>query len=494
MAATDAQVRKFMEEYAKHGKLGLAAVKAGMDRKTARKYRDQGKTPSQLKQPRTWRTREDPFTEVWEELAQRLADAPELEAKTLFEDLMTRDPTRWEPGQLRTLQRRVRAWRAQHGPAKEVFFAQLHRPGEAMQTDFFNANELQIEIGGKLFEHLICHPVLPYSNWEWATICGSESLMALRVGVQSALFELGRVPEWHQTDNSTAATHQPSEGARRQFNEEYQRVMDHFGMKPRTIEVGESHQNGDVEALNGAFKRRLVQHLLVRGNRGFDTVEEYEAWVQTVARKANALRVKRISEEVEAMKVLAVNRLPEYREEQVLVTGWSTIRVKDNTYSVPSRLVGEHVRVRVYESKLEVLHGGQPQLVVDRLKGRNGHCINYRHIIWSLVQKPGAFAQYRYRDDLFPSLIFRKTYDALSSELPSRKADLEYLRVLHLAASTMESQVEAALEQLITAGGLRSVDQVKALVAPEQPSIPEMPTPEVDLRAYDGLLSAEVAS
>lgn len=484
-----------MEEYAKHGKLGLAAVKAGMDRTTGRKYRDAGKVPSQMKQPRTWRTREDPFAEAWAEFVAMLTDAPELEAKTLFEVMLEKEPTRWHPGQLRTLQRRVREWRAQHGPEKEVFFAQVHRPGEAMQTDFFNANELEIRISGELFEHLICHPVLPYSNWEWATICGSESLMALRVGVQSALFQLGRVPEWHQTDNSTAATHRPTEGKKRLFNDEYQRVMDHFGMKPRTIEVGESQQNGDVEALNGAFKRRLVQHLLVRGDRDFESVEAYEVWVQSVATKANGLRAKRVTEELAVMKALAVERLPEYREEQVLVTGWSTIRVKENTYSVPSRLVGEYVRVHIYDAKLEVLHGGKPQLIVERLKGRNGHSINYRHIIWSLVQKPGAFAQYRYRDDLFPSLVFRKAYDALAAVLPSRKADLEYLRVLHLAASTMESQVEIALERLLAAGELKSVDQVKAQVAPEQAAqVPELAAPEVDLRTYDALLSEEVAS
>lgn len=484
-----------MEQYVKHGKLGLAAVKAGMDRTTARKYRDAGKLPSQMKQPRNWRTREDPFSAIWGELALRLTDAPELEAKTLFEELLSNEPAKWSPGQLRTLQRRVREWRAQHGPEKVVFFAQVHRPGEAMQTDFFNANELNITIGGERFEHLVCHPVLPYSNWEWATVCSSESLMALRVGVQSALFQLGRVPEWHQTDNSTAATHRPTEGKKRPFNDEYQAVMDHFGMKPRTIEVGESNQNGDVEALNGAFKRRLVQHLLVRRSRDFESVELYETWMQSVATKANALRAKKVAEELTAMKVLNVARLPEYREEQPLVTGWSTIRVKENTYSVPSRLVGEYVRVHVYDAKLEVFHGGKPQLTIERLKGRNGHTINYRHIIWSLVQKPGAFAQYRYREDLFPSLVFRKAYDALAAKLTSRKADLEYLRVLHLAASTMESQVEAALEKLLAAGELKSVDQVKAVVAPEPLALaPALPVPEVDLRSYDGLLSAEVAS
>jgi thioesterase domain-containing protein len=133
---TDAQVRKLMEEMAKHGRLGLAAARAGMDRKTARRYVKEGKFPSEREQERTWRTREDPFEEQWADLAERLKEAPELEAKTLFEELYTREPGRYKPGQLRTRERRVRQWRAHQGPETLVFFAQEHRPGEGMQTDF----------------------------------------------------------------------------------------------------------------------------------------------------------------------------------------------------------------------------------------------------------------------------------------------------------------------------------------------------------------------
>jgi hypothetical protein len=142
----------------------------------------------------------------------------------------------------------------------------------------------------------------------------------------------------------------------------------------------------------------------------------------------------------------------------------------------------------------EVRHGGLLQLTVERLQGRNGHRINYRHIIWSLVQKPGAFALYRYREDLFPSLVFRKAYDALAGALAGRQADLEYLRILHLAASTLESDVAASLERLLTAGDLVSAEQVKREVAPGRTVIPQMVAPVVDLSGYDGLISAEVAS
>jgi len=467
-------------------------MRAGMDRKTARKYIDAGQLPSELKQARHWRTRVDPFEEDWPEIRSRLKDAPELEAKILFEDLMQRRPTQYEPGQLRTLQRRIKQWRAQEGPPKEVFFAQEHRPGEAMQTDFTSGNELEVTIAGEPFDHMLCHPVLPYSNWEWVTVCRSESLAALRRGLQGALFRLGRVPKYQQTDNSTAATHDLKTG-KRGFNEDYKRLMDHFGMEPRTIEVGKKHQNGDVEASHGAFKRRVRQHLLLRDSRDFDSVETYELWLQSIADKANQLRGTKIAEDLAAMRPISVSRLPEYSEIDVRVTSWSTIRVKHNTYSVPSRLIDEWVRVRLYDDRLEVHYGGQHQLTVERLLGRNGHCVNYRHIIWSLVQKPGAFARYKYRDALFPTLAFRKAYDALSATLPSYEADVDYLRILHLAASTMESQVAAALALLADQQQLPRAEAVKALVSPSAPEVPEMAEYTVDLSAYDGLLDGEVA-
>jgi len=482
-----------MDELAKHNSIGIAAARAGLDRKTARKYRDAGKFPSELKEPRSYRTRADPFDQDWPTIADKLKDAPELEAKTLFEDLLATQPERYHLGQLRTLQRRVREWHALQGPEKEVFFAQNHPPGSAMQTDFTSCNELEITINREAFAHLLCHVVLPYSNWEWATVCRSESMAAIKRGVQAAVFELGRVPRWHQTDNSTAATHNLSAddlGGKRPFNKEYLGLMRHLSMDPRTIEVGESNQNGDVEALNGAFKRRLKQHLLVRESRDFESVRAYEDWMQSVATKANRLRAARLLEELAVMRPLSVDRLAEYLDDDVLVTAWSTIRVKHNAYSVPSRLIGEWVRVRLFDDRLEVSFRGKDQLVVDRLHGRNGHSINYRHIIWSLVQKPGAFALYRYREDLFPSLIFRRAYDSLLAKLDERKADIEYLRILHLAASTMESDVELALGRLLDRGGVKSAEQVKDLGSPAKLEVPTLAVPEVDLRAYDQLLTA----
>jgi hypothetical protein len=485
---TDAQVRRVMEELEKHGGVGLAAMRAGMDRKTARKYVREGKLPSQLRKAHTWRTREDPFGQDWPALMSMLEEAPELEATTLFDHLTGLKPDAYTAGQLRTLQRRIRQWRAQRGPEREIFFAQAHRPGEAMQTDFTHATELGVTIGGERFEHQFCHSVLPFSNWEWATVCHSESMAALRRGVQSTLFRLGRIPEFHQTDNSTAATHDLRTG-KRGFNEEYQAVMDHLGMKPRTIGIGEKEQNGDVEASNGVLKRRLRQHLLLRGSADFESVEIYEGWLWEKLEAGNRLRQSRLAEELSVMRPLMVSRLPEYRAESTLVTSWSTVRVKRNTYSVPSRLIGESVRVHVYEQRLEIYYGGVLQLEVERLRGEGRHRINYRHVIWSLVQKPGAFARYRYREDLFPSLVFRRAYDALAERLDVWKADVEYLRILHLAASTLESEVEATLVRLLESGACPNAEAIKRVVAPETIEVPALETPAVDLTSYDGLLA-----
>jgi hypothetical protein len=494
VVTTDAQVRRLMEELERQGTIEVAALRSGMHRNTATKYRRLGKLPSELKQPRQWRTREDPFTEDWPAILQRLRSAPELEAKALFEDLVGRLPGRYQPGQLRTFQRKVKQWRAQEGPPKEIFFSQVHRPGEAMQTDFTWAIELGVTIAGEPLRHLLCHPVLPYSNWESVTVCFSESLAALRRGVQKAVFTLGRVPRYHQTDNSTSATHDLGRG-KRDFNDAYASLMRHLGMEPRTIAVGEKQQNGDVEALNGALKRRLEQHLLLRGDRDFESQAAYESFLDDVVGKANRLREGRFKEELAAMRCLAVSRLPEYQEETVRVTSWGTIRVGRNTYSVPSRLRGEQIRVRIYDERLEVVYGGRHQLTIERLRGEGRHRIDYRHVIASLVRKPGAFARYRFREEFFPRLVFRQTYDRLVEAFPAQpvKADLEYLRILDLATSRSEAEVAEALEVLLLAAELPASDALRALVAPQRPDVPEVAAVTVDLAAYDALLCSEAA-
>ena len=490
-----------MEEMTKHGRVGLAAMRAGVDRKTARKYVSGGKLPSELVESRDWRTREDPFFEDWPEVEALLSESPGLEAKTLFELLVEKYEGRYDEGQLRTLQRRVKTWRAERGPDKDVVLGQQHRPGEAAQTDFTWTRELAVTIAGQLFEHMLCVVVLPYSNWRWASVCLSESIAALRHGIQRALFQLGRVPAWHQTDNSTAATHRIPDGksvvaggsTKRPFNEDYLAIMRHFGMKPRTTEVGAKQQNGDVEAANGVLKRALEQSLLLRGSRDFESVAAWQSFVDDVMRKANRARGKRLAEDIEAMRPLNVAKLPEFVEQDFCVSEWSTVRVKHCAYSVPSRLIGEWVRVRIFESRIEVWYAGKEQLACERLRGHNLRRIDYRHMIWSLVRKPGGFARYVYREEMFPSVVFRRAYDAIQTPHRGLKGDLEFLRVLHLAASTIEADVETALSLLLADGAAITADGVKELVTTTQIKVPALLPPPVDLGAYDALL-AEVGT
>jgi hypothetical protein len=489
LTVRDTQVGKLMSEHEKQGTVKWASMMVGMDRKTGRKYLRAGKLPSEMKKPeRDYRTRKDPFEGHWDELQEKLRDAPALEAKALFGWLLENNPEDYHQGQLRTFQRKVQRWRAMEGPDKRVYFGQCHIPGEAFQVDFTNCNELEITIAREAFEHLLCHSVLPYSNWEWATVCRSESFLALRVGTQAALFRIGHVTEYMQTDSLSAATHELGEG-KRGFNQRYEEFVTHYGMAPRRIGVGQSNQNGDVEAANGALKRCLKQHLLLRGSNDFESVEAYERWVQGVMTKNNDLRRDKVKEELKHMRPLAAQRLAEYRDETVHVSRESTIRVMQNSYSVPSRLIGEKVKVRIFEDRLEVYYGGRQQLCVERLLGQNGYRIDYRHIIWSLVQHPGAFPRYRYRRELFPGMIFRKTYDLLCARLGTGwKTDLEYLRILHRAASVSEEDVICALEMLIAENEPPLADKVKELVQPREAEIPDMPPYTPSLQEYDALL------
>jgi len=511
MASTkDTQVRKLMKYLSQDNNLSKGAMRVGLDRKTARKYRDGGKLPSQLPPPaHDWRTRENPFERDWAQIEALLKETPRLEAKALFEHVCdgherrrqelldegqheeAEAVPRYAPGQLRTLQRHIKQWRAAHGPDKTVFFPQLHRPGEAMQTDFTVMDSFGITLGGEPFPHMLCHCVLPFSNWRWATVCLSESLLALRLGVQAAVFRLGKVPRYHQTDHSTAATHAVPDG--RQFNDDYEAFIHHLYMEPRTTAVGQKEQNGDIEASNNAIKRRVTQQLLLRASADFADLAAYQAWLVEVMTRANAGCIDKLQQELDEMRVLDVRRLPEWTELDVKVAAWSTVRVKANAYSVPSRLIGERVRVRLYEMHIEIWYGGSRQLTVSRLLGHGGGQINYRHIIASLLRKPGAFARYRYREALFPSLVFRRTYDHLLTQQPERQAELEYLRILHLAATTSEQDVEAALSSLLDEGQLKDVEQVKALCGGAEPAlVPEVSVPIVDLSAYDALLCGEV--
>ena len=486
MRSTDEQVGRLRRERARGLTIEKAAMKSGMHRNTASRHLSSDLLPSESPIERSWRTRQDPFEGIWPEVTEMLRQAPDLEAKALFEHFQAQHPGKYGDGQLRTFQRRVRSWRARSGPEKEIFFPQAHRPGELAQTDFTWATELGVTIQGEPFAHMLCVTVLPYSGWHWATPCRSESMAAMREGVQNAFFRLGSVPQIHQTDNSTSATHRLSTG-KRDFNDEYVALMRHLSMKPRTTGVGEKEQNGSIEATNGALKRSLKQHLLLRGSREFEHREAYVAWLEQILEKRNAGRADRVATELAAMRPLGVRRLPSYSIVDVRVGTGSTIRVKSNTYSVPARLIGERVRVRVFDDRLEIYLGSDHQVRRERVRGKGAFYVAWRDVVGGLVRKPGAFRRYRYRDAMFPSEVFRSAYARLDEAQSTWAADMNYLQVLQLARDVGEQRVESALKALALAGELPRFEQVVARVGSERPQCPEVDVGTVDLDSYDDL-------
>jgi len=492
---TNKQYQRLMSEYEKTGKMVVSAMKADVHPQTARKYVAAAQPPAELQAKHTWRTRSDPVAGIWERAEQMLNTAPELEAKELFEYLygMYGQEAGVQLVSLRTFQRRVLAWRLQHGQDKEVFFAQEHLPGQVMQLDWTNANELGITIAGRPLEHLLCHSVLPYSNWEWASRCQSESLLSLRHGLQASLHQLGAATERLQIDNSSAATHRVGSGGRA-FNPDFLSLVEHYGMKPQTIGIDCPDQNGDVESLNGHLKRRLTQHLLLRGYRDFETAEAYDAFVVTVLHKGNDTRRTRLAEEFKVLRPLPATRLSEYDELSCLVSQHSTIRVKKVTYSVPARLIGRPVRVEVYEGQLKIFHSRELLLSLPRAAGDRGAVIDYRHIIEHLLRKPGAFAHYVHREELFPDSAFRLAYDRLVTDHGERAGRLEYLHLLKLAAELGEAAISSLVGQYSgpaqpckwTVAGLR-----RYLGLTERPTVPDLHL-EPELASYDALLNREV--
>jgi transcriptional regulator with XRE-family HTH domain len=482
-----------LRERAKGRTQEQAAARAGMSVRTVREYERHAKLPSQLKQPRTYRSRPNPFADDWPWVTTLLEDDPALQGQTLFGLLCDRHPGRYQEGQLRTLQRHIAAWRAQYGPNREVMFSQMHEPGEAAQSDFTYMNSLGVTLGGVPFPHLVYHLVLVYSNMEAVQICFSESFEALVEGFETCIWQLGGVPRQHRTDHLSAAIRPLDDDARTQAKERYRVLMVHYGLEPTTNNVGVAHENGDVEQEHRQFKRAVDQALRARGSREFSDRAAYNRFLQNLVNKRNLTRHTRWLEEREALRPLPAAPLELCREVRVPVSRFSTIQVLLNTYSVPSRLIGTTLLIRVHSETLEVYRATARLLTMPRLLGRGQHRIDYRHVIWSLVRKPGAFAHYRYRDDLFPSLVFRRAYDALNTQTVER-ADRHYVRLLHLAASTSESEVEAAIALLLDQRVVPTFDAVRDLVrTPGEQQVPKLSTPTYDFDQYDRLLSREAA-
>jgi hypothetical protein len=469
-----------------------AAAAAAMSRPTARKWRE-GPLPSESKVPRWWRTHEDAFAEVWETEVVPLLKADTdgaLKAGTVLGELRQRHPGQFDDSLLRTLQRRMRDWRAVSGPEREVFFPQEHKPGREGAFDFTHCTELGVQVGGVVLVHLLFVFRLSFSGWTWVQLAFGETYEALVEGLQGALWALGGAPEVGRSDNLSAATHELRRGGGRSLNRRFKAVLDHYDMDSSRIKPGKSNENGVAEKGNDLVKTAIRQELVLRGSNEFASQEEYEVFVRrAVDKHINAGVEAKLAVEREHLQELPPAPVPNYTKYTPTVSRWSLARVASRLYSVPSRLIGHELEVHQYANELEVYYHGHLIETMPRLRGERDVRIDYRHIIWSLVRKPGAFERYRYREELFPSMTFRRAYDAMA-EQPGVRADIEYVRILHLAASTMESTVEAALAALLDRGEAFDYARVKAIAKPEDKAVPVLSVPEPDLSAYDLLLSA----
>ena len=489
---TDEQVKLLRQKRMEGMSQTTAGAKAGMCERTAREW-ETGLMPSGSRRPRDWRTREDPFESVWATDVVPLLEQDrkgKLQAKTVLAELRRLHPGRFDAGQLRTLQRRVRDWRALHGSDKEVMFPQEHPPGREAAFDFTHCTELGVTIGGVALVHLLFVLRLSFSGWTWVQLAFGETFEAVVSGLQGALWALGGVSQVVRHDNLSAATHELKKGGGRSLNKRFEDVLDHYGVKSTRIRPGKSNENGIVEKGNDLVKTALEQALILRGSRDFGTQAAYQAWVCSVVDdEINAEVARPLAVERAHLEALPSAPVPSYTVHEPRVRSWSTIRVGGRAYSVPSRLIGHTLQVRQHPNVLEVYYKDSLVETMPRLRGGAEVRIDYRHIIGSLVRKPGAFARYRFREELFPSLVFRRAYDALK-RWRGERADVEYVRILHLAATTMESLVDTALVLLLESGQRFDYIAVKELAIPEQISVPRIHIPAPDLSRYDQLLGA----
>jgi hypothetical protein len=479
----------------KHGGLSLeaSAAKAGISENTALKYRRSGQRPSEMKVGHTWRTRLDPFEEVANEINQLLKIESGLSPKTIFDHFQEKYPGRFPEGQLRSLQRRMKMWRATNGPGKEVFFEQEHLPGDIGASDFCHAGRLRVTISGQFFDHLLYHFVLTYSNWEFVGICFSESLESLSDGFQAALWTLGGVPKRHRTDSLSAAVRNmgAKKDDRDEFTARYRALIAHYGLESEHTQPASPNENGDCEQSHSRFLTRMDQALMLRGSRDFASRSDYQEFLRRHSDKANQNRQDRFAQEYPTLGPLPAKVFDAAKRLNVRVWAGSTIRVVDNAYSVPSRLIGERVAVVVRSETIEVVYAQKMIQCMPRLRGKRGSCIDYRHVIDWLVRKPGAFDHYVYQPALFPTSKFRIAYDLLIATSPIR-GKKEYLLILQLAARRGQDGVEDALRHLQESGQKITKEAVLEMISHDAPvpGLRDVHITPVNLMAYDALFGS----
>jgi hypothetical protein len=437
MAATRQQVKVFMSQRERGKTQAAAAAKAGISERTGRRIEREGDKPE--RSARHWRTRNDPFAAVWDAVAEQLGRNSDLQALTLLEWLQDSYPDQYPDKLLRTLQRRVKDWRARHGPDKEVMFPQIHELGRQGLSDFTKLKDVSITIRGESLEHLLYHFRLACSGWcHVRVVLGGESFTALAEGLTEALQRLGGVPAEHRTDSLSAAYRNLDPDAQRDLTERYEALCRHYGMDASRNNRGRGHENGSIEAPHGHLKRRIRQRLALRGSSDFDSVAEYQAFLDSVAAGIRKRNAERIRLERARLAPLPFSPGVAYTEAVVRVTSSSTIVVRRVLYSVPARLIGERLRVHLYDDRLVLHLGGRALLTLTRLRpgpdGARVRSIDYRHVIGWLARKPRALAGLAFRDELLPDANWRAIFQRLRSELMSDEACKRVVGALKLAA------------------------------------------------------------
>lgn len=473
--------------------VSVAAAKAAISVASAYRIENDARLPSQKSQARE-RRRPDPLMDVFDtEVVPILQAAPTIRPVTVFEELQRRYPE-LPRGMRRTLERRIRAWRAKHGPDQDVVFRQVHEPGRLGLSDFTEMAELGVHIAGVLLEHRLYHFRLACSGFEHAhVILGGESYVALAEGLQNALWALGGAPREHRSDSLSAAFRNLSRDERIDLTARYDTLCGHYGMDPTRNNRGVAHENGAIESPHGHLKSAIRDALLLRGTHDFADLAEYRCFIGEIISRKNARNAKRIDAERGYLQPLPSARTTDYEEVLVYVTSWGGFTLRKVFYTVPSRLIGHRLRVRLYDDRLELLIGGTPLMTLRRGRagpdGKHGHVVDYRHVIRALRKKPMALLNLVYRDQLFPREAYRRSFEWLLERYGERIACKTVVELLSLAHERgCEAELAAALSVSLDAGEAPSLNALRARFAPDPQQLPAVCVMLPPLSAYEALL------
>lgn len=477
----------------------VASAKAGFSPASGYRIENDPRLPSQKKTARS-RRRPDPLAEVWEgEIVPILQAAPGIRAIAVLEEIRRRRPE-IGPGVRRTLERRMRAWRALAGPEQDVIFRQEHEPGRLGLSDFTDTSVLGIMIVGVVLEHRLYHFRLAFSGFEHAhVVLGGESFVALAEGLQNALWALGGVPLEHRSDSLSAAFCNLDCDAQEDLTQRYQGLMRHYGMTPTRNNRGVAHENGSIESSHGHLKKALEDALVLRGSRDFDHLDAYRGFVDEIVGRRNANNRRRIELERPKLAQLPKRRTADHEEKIVTVTSSGGFILRRVFYTVPSRLIGHRLRVHLYDDRLDCFLGSTLMVTLRRgrpgLGARGGHVVDYRHVIHALRKKPMALPNLVYRDQLFPRPAYRKAFEALRAKVGDKRACKVTVELLALAHDrSCEAELAQAIDSELDAGRLPDLAPLRQRFAPNPASLPVVAVELVPLNAYDELAGIHAAS